>query len=156
MLPFPFFFKGGLPKWLTQTYLNNDIQKFVQEMVEQSISSSIKNAKMMETMYQVDEDEKPGPTSGTLRATTFESNDHVYVRVFIKDESVLSNLKIYHNTNELVIEGIPSLDDSHVISLPSPVRMKESVSEYRDNYLQIKMKKRIDPQFTEVAVPTLD
>ncbi|MBM7714628.1 Hsp20/alpha crystallin family protein [Siminovitchia sp. FSL H7-0308] len=155
MLPFPFLSKGGLPKWLTQSYLNNDIQKFVQEMVEQSISSSIKNAKMMGSVHEVEE-ERPEQANGTLQASTFESNDHVYVRVFVKDESVLPNVKIYHSSNELVIEGMPSSDDRHIISLPSPVRMKESVSEYRDHHLQIKMKKRIDPQFTEVAVPTLD
>lgn len=157
MLPFPFFFKGGLPKWLTQTYLNNDIHKFVQEMVEQSISSSIKNAKMMETIYQVDdEEEKSEPAGGTIQAATFESNNHVYVRLFIKDESILSNLKIYHNSNELVIEGMPSPDDRHVIALPSPVKMKESIAEYDDNHLQIKMRKKIDPQYTEVAVPKVD
>jgi hypothetical protein len=159
MLPFPFFSKGGLPKWLTQNYFNNDIHKFVQEMVEQSISSSIQNAKMMGTMYRDEDPEKPETpeqASESLHATIFESNSHVYVRMFIKDESVLRNLKIYHNSSELVMEGFPSSDDRHVIALPSPVKMKESIAEYEDNHLQIKMRKKADPQFTEVAVPKLD
>ena len=59
MLPFPFS-KGGLPKWLGQHYFNNDIQKFVHEVMEQSISTSIKNAKMMGPMYDTEE-EKPKP-----------------------------------------------------------------------------------------------
>lgn len=167
MLPFPF--KGGLPKWLSQNYFNNDIQKFVHEVMEQSISSSIKNAKLMEAVYtgRADDQEqvinepeaeqvKQEPVNGSLQATTFESLDHVYVKILLIDSSQLKNLKVYHNSNQLTLEGIPNRDDRHVITLPSIVTPKDSISEYRDSFLQIKMRKQIDPQFTEIAVPPLE
>lgn len=167
MLPFPF--KGGLPKWLSQNYFNNDIQKFIHEVMEQSISSSIKNAKLMESVYMgrgdnqeqvINEPEaeqvKQEPDDGSLQATTFESLDHVYVKVLLIDSSQLKNLKAYHNSNQLILEGIPNQDDRHVITLPSIVNPKDSTTEYRDPFLQIKMRKRNDPQFTEIAVPPLE
>lgn len=154
MLPFPFF-KGGLPKWLKESYFNNDIQKFVQQVVEESISSSMENAKTMEHL-QVESEEDHKPANDSLNAITFESHDHVYVKVLIKNEEDLRNLKIYHSSNQVIIEGIPTIDHRHVITLPSLVKMKESVSEYRNQFLQIQMRKRNDLQFTEVDVPSLE
>lgn len=156
---FPFqFLKGTLPKWLSENYLNNDIQKYVQELMEQSISSSIKNAKMMGSM---DSDSERGQemqvsAEGPLQATTFESLDHVYVKILITDESQLSRMKVYHNSNQMFIEGIPSSGHRSVITLPTAVKMKDSVSEYRDSYFQIKMKKRDDLQYAEIAVPPME
>lgn len=169
MLPFPFS-KGGLPKWLNQAYFNNDIQKFVQNVVEQSISSSLKHTNMMDIIDPVNEDEQEERSQersqeqsdqhvskkDQLDTTIFESHDHVYVKVFINDVNAIAHLKIFHNSNRLIIEGIPSKEDRHEIALPSIVKMKESISEYRDNYLQIKMRKKIDPQYTEIAVPPLE
>ncbi|RST72022.1 hypothetical protein D4T97_017325 [Siminovitchia acidinfaciens] len=169
MLPFPFS-KGGLPKWLSQGYFNNDIQKYVQDVMEKSIASSIKNAKLMESAYmdmgddeeqviiepETKEHGKQESAHGSLQATTFESLDHVYVKVLLTDTSQLSNLKVYHNSNQLILEGVPNQDDRHVITLPSIVTPKDSISEYRDPFLQIKMRKRNDLQFTEIAVPPLE
>lgn len=169
MLPFPFN-KGGLPKWLSQNYFNNDIQKFIQEAMEHSISSSIKNAKLMEAVYTdtgdgqeqviiepaAEEQVNQEAVIGSLKTTIFESLDHVYVKILLTDSTQLKSLKAYHNSNQLILEGIPNQDDRHVITLPSIVTPRDSVSEYRDPFLQIKMKKRNDPQFTEIAVPPLE
>lgn len=164
------FLKGILPKWLGENHFNNDIQKYVQEMMEQSITSSIKDFNMMGSMHTESEDrqeseDRPESEVGQevqvsaaepLQATTFESLDHVYVKILITDESQLSQLKVYHNSNQMFIEGIPDSAHRSVITLPTAVKMKDSVSEYRDSYFQIKMKKRDDPQYTEIAVPPLE
>ncbi|WP_409272703.1 Hsp20/alpha crystallin family protein [Neobacillus sp. SCS-31] len=155
MLPFPFF-KGGLPKWLNQSFVNNDITKFVEDMVQKSITSSMKHVEMADILHAEREEAMQTNPIESFQVTTFESHDHVYVRMYIKNAEQLSNLKIYHNTNQLIIEGLPTPESRHVLTLPSMVKMKDSVSEYRDNYLQIKMKKRMDPQFTEVAVPPME
>ena len=65
------------------------------------------------------------------------------MRVHIKDESQLSTIKIFHTSNQLIIEGLPFLEEKHVVTLPSIVKMKGAISEYRDDYLQIKMVKKI-------------
>ncbi|WP_053368514.1 hypothetical protein [Bacillus sp. FJAT-27245] len=152
MLPFPFF-KGGLPKWLNQSFLNNDITKYVEEMVEKSIASSMKHVEMADILHAEQGEAMHTNPIDSIQVTTFESHDHVYARMYIKNAEQLSHLKIYHNTNQLIIEGLPTPESRHVLTLPSMVKMKDSVSDYRDNYLQIKMRKKMDPQFTEVAVP---
>jgi hypothetical protein len=151
----PFFPKGGLPKWLSDQYFNNDIQKYVQDIVGKSISSAMKHQAIIEETEVEGPEKKQETETGSypLTASIFESHEHVYVRIAIQDEKNLSNLKIYHNTNQLMIEGLPGAVEKSVFTLPALVKMKDTVSEYQDHCLQIKMKKRLDPQMTEVAVP---
>lgn len=151
MIPFPF--KGGIQKWLTQNSYGGDINKYVQEMITQSMSQASENSHVTEAMGIFNQEEgKREQTNHSLNISTFETHDHVYVRVHIEDESQLSTVKIFHTSNQLMIEGLPFLDEKHVVTLPSIVKMKGSTSEYRDNFLQIKMVKKIDLQFTEIDV----
>ena len=146
----PFLFKGGIQKWLNQNHFGGDINKFVQDTITQSIAQSNQNNHVMDMFDQ--EESKQENTNSPLNISTFETHDHVYVRVMIKEESQLANLKIHHTSNQLIIEGIPTLEDRHVVTLPSIVRMKGATSKYRDGCLQIKMIKKIDLQFTEIDV----
>ena len=52
---------------------------------------------------------KPEHTDSSLNISTFETHDHVYVRVHIKDESQLATIKVFHTSNQLIIEGLPFL-----------------------------------------------
>lgn len=150
MLPFLFSpFKGGIQKWLSQNSYGGEINKFVQDMISQSMSQASDHNHINEAMGIFNEEERKQEHQAIH---TFETHDHVYVRVFIKDESQLSNIKIYHTSNQLIIEGFPSNDDKQVITLPSIVRMKGATSKYRDQYLQIRMVKKTDLQFTEIDV----
>lgn len=154
MLPFLFSpFKGGIQKWLNQNSYGGDINKYVQEMITQSLSQSTESNHVTEAMGIFNQEErKKENTNHSLNVSTFETHDHVYVRVLIKDESQLSNVKIFHTSNQLIIEGLSTLDNRHVITLPSIVRMKGTTSSYRDDFLQIKMVKKTDLQFTEIDV----
>ena len=149
----PFLFKGGIQKWLNQNSYGGEINKFVQDMITQSMSQSTENNHITDAMGIFNQDErKQEHTNSSLNVSTFETHDHVYVRVLIKDESQLSTIKIFHTSNQLIIEGLPSLDNKHVVTLPSIVKMKGATSEYRDDFLQVKMVKKTDLQFTEIDV----
>lgn len=148
MIPFPF--KGGLQKWLSENSYGGNINKYVQEMITQSMAHSTDNNYVTDIFNE--EKRKPEHTDSSLNVSTFETHDHIYVRVHIKDESQLSTIKIFHTSNQLIIEGLPFLEEKHVVTLPSIVKMKGAISEYRDDYLQIKMVKKIDLQFTEIDV----
>ena len=151
MIPFPF--KGGLQKWLSENSYGGDINKYVQEMITQSMAHSTENHHVTDAMEIFDQEKrKHEHTDSSLNISTFETHDHVYVRVHIKDESQLATIKVFHTSNQLIIEGLPSLEEKHVVTLPSIVKMKGAISEYRDDYLQIKMVKKIDLQFTEIDV----
>ena len=151
MIPFPF--KDGIQKWLNQNSYGGDINKYVQEMITQSMDHSTDNNHITDAMGIFNqEDRKQEHANSSLNVSTFETHDHVYVRVHIKDESHLSTIKIYHTSNQLIIEGLPFLEQKHVVTLPAIVKMKGAISEYRDEFLQIKMAKKIDLQFTEIDV----
>ena len=149
----PFLFKGGIQKWLNQNSYGGEINKFVQDMITESMSQSTENNHITDAMGIFNQDErKQEYTNHSLKVSTFETHDHVYVRVLIKDESQLATIKIFHTSNQLIIEGLPSLDNKHVVTLPSIVKMKGATSEYRDDFLQVKMVKKTDLQFTEIDV----
>ncbi len=157
MIVFPFQFlspfKGGLQKWLDQNSYGGEIDKYVQDILSKSISPSNSNNHLTETFAVFEQEErKQENANSSLHVSTFETHDHIYVRVLIEDESHLSNLKIFHTSNQLIIEGLPSLDHKHVVTLPSIVKMKGTTSEYRNGFLQIKMVKKTDLQFTEIDV----
>jgi HSP20 family molecular chaperone IbpA len=154
MLPFLFSpFKGGIEKWLNQHSYVGDINKYVQDMVTQSLAHSTENNHITEAMGIFNQGEKKQePVNSSPHVSAFETHDHVYVRVLIKDESHLATLKVFHTSNQLIIEGLPTLDDKHVVTLPSIVKMRGAVSEYREGFLQIRLVKRTDLQFTEIDV----
>ena len=122
-------------------------------MITESMSQSTENNHITDAMGIFNQDErKQEYANHSLKVSTFETHDHVYVRVLVKDESQLATIKIFHTFNQLIIEGLPSLDNKHVVTLPSIVKMKGATSEYRDDFLQVKMVKKTDLQFTEIDV----
>jgi HSP20 family molecular chaperone IbpA len=155
VFPFQFLspFKDGLQKWLEQNNYGGEIDKYVQDILSKSISPSNQNSHLTENFAVFEQEErKQENVTSSPGISPFETHDHVYVRIFIPDESYLSNLKIFHTTNQLIIEGLPSLDHKHVVTLPCIVKMKGATSDYRDDFLQIKLVKKTDLQFTEIDV----
>ena len=88
----PFLFKGGIQKWLNQNSYGGEINKFVQDMITESMSQSTENNHITDAMGIFNQEErKQEHANSSLKVSTFETHDHVYVRVLVKDESQLSN-----------------------------------------------------------------
>ncbi|MGG3470113.1 Hsp20/alpha crystallin family protein [Neobacillus pocheonensis] len=92
------------------------------------------------------------PVDGVLNSTAFETHDFVFVRIPIKSEDWLKQLRIYHTSNKLIVEGIPELEDKHTITLPAIVRKKGAAANYKDGILEIKIPKNIDMQYSQIDV----
>jgi hypothetical protein len=86
----------------------------------------------------------------TLNSTAFETHDSVFVRIQIKDETVLKKLRIYHTANQVILENIPEQDDKHSITLPAIVKKKGSSAKYKDGILEIKLIKSYDVQYSQI------
>ena len=54
----PFLFKGGIQKWLNQNSYGGEIDKFVQDMISQSMSHSTENNHITEAMGIFNQDER--------------------------------------------------------------------------------------------------
>jgi HSP20 family molecular chaperone IbpA len=90
--------------------------------------------------------------SDQLQSSVFETHDHVYVRIPIKEEEWLKKIRLYHTSNQMMIEHIPNSDDKHTITLPALVKKKGAAANYKDGMLEIKFPKSIDLQFSEIDI----
>jgi HSP20 family molecular chaperone IbpA len=95
---------------------------------------------------------EPTQQANTLNSTAFETHDSVFVRIPIKDEAMLKELRIYHTANQLLIEDIPEKDQKHSITLPAMVKKKGSSAKYKDGILEIKLIKSYDIQYSQIDV----
>lgn len=87
-----------------------------------------------------------------LSSSAFETHDYVYVRIPIKDEEWIKKLRLYHTTNQLIVEHIPQQEDKHTITLPAIVKKKGASANYKDGILEVKIPKNIDMQFSQIDV----
>lgn len=93
--------------------------------------------------------------SSKLNSSVFETHDDVYVKIFIKDEDWLQQMKLYHTSNQMIIEGIPSYEDKTTITLPAIVKRKGSKANFQEGILEIRLSKNIDHQISEIEVTNL-
>jgi hypothetical protein len=89
---------------------------------------------------------------GVLNSTAFETHDFVYVRIPIKDEEWVKMIRIYHTSNQLIVENIPQPEDKHIITLPAIVKKKGAIAHYKDSVLEVKIPKNVDMQFSQIDV----
>ncbi|RIW35055.1 Hsp20/alpha crystallin family protein [Bacillus salacetis] len=82
----------------------------------------------------------------------FESLESIYIQLKISDEELVKNMKVFHTSNQAILENIPSSGERQVITLPSLVKKKGSSAQYKEGILEIKIPKSIDLQFTEIDV----
>ncbi|WP_421378754.1 Hsp20/alpha crystallin family protein [Bacillus salacetis] len=92
------------------------------------------------------------PGSEKIPVNIFEALECVYIQIKITDEDLVKNMKVYHTSNQAILENIPSAGERQVITLPSLVKKKGSSAQYKDGILEIKIPKSIDLQFTEIDV----
>ncbi|MCM2604141.1 Hsp20/alpha crystallin family protein [Rossellomorea marisflavi] len=108
-------------------------------------NSTMGGASPQQSAHQSGED-------GSIPAHVFESFDDVYVRFELKDEGLMKKVKIYHTSNQAIIENIPSQGDRQVLTLPCLVKKKGASAHFRDGILEVKIPKSTDMQFTEIDV----
>ncbi|XXM71618.1 Hsp20/alpha crystallin family protein [Lysinibacillus sphaericus] len=82
----------------------------------------------------------------------FETFEDVYIRMKIPNEEWMRQMKIYHTSNQAIIENIPGHGDRQVLTLPSLVKKKGAVAQYKDGVLELKIPRSIDMQYTEIDV----
>lgn len=95
---------------------------------------------------------QPSQQANSLNSTAFETHDSVFVRIPIKDESLLKDLRIYHTANQLMVENIPERDLKHTITLPAMVKKKGSTAKFKEGVLEIKLIKSYDIQYSQIDV----
>lgn len=131
-----------------------EIDKYVQDIIGKVFPANMRG--MMNPMdilngFQTSPSQQPA-SSGNLNSSAFETHDYVFVRIPIKDEDWLKKLRLYHTSNQLILEHIPEHDDKHTITLPAIVKKKGAAANYKDGILEVKIPKNIDMQFSQIDV----
>ncbi len=134
-------------------------EDFVKNMMEQYMPTFGKNEQGNSTHqgnpfsqqgHAQEQQTKDNSESSSVEAKVFETFDHVYVRVMINDENWLKELRIFHTSNQVILENIPEEGERQIITLPCIVKKKGAVAQYKDHILELKIPNNIDYQFTEV------
>lgn len=127
-----------------------EINHYIQNLMGQLMPDQIQQ--VLETQDFNKQTKQSAPKRSTFPATVFETHDFVYVRVEIKDEEWLKNIRLYHTSNQLIIEHIPKLEDKHTITLPALVKKKGASTLIKEGILEIKIPKNIDMQYSEIEL----
>ncbi|MDP4083589.1 MAG: Hsp20/alpha crystallin family protein [Bacillota bacterium] len=134
----------------------DEIDKYVQGIMEKMMPGSMRGMMnpmdIMNTFQTPLNTQSQTTTTGILNSTAFETHDFVYIRIPIKNEDWLKKLKIYHTSNQLIVEHIPEYDDKHTITLPAIVKKKGSAANYKDGMLEVRIPKNVDMQYSQIDV----
>jgi HSP20 family molecular chaperone IbpA len=139
--------------------MKNKLQHMKPDEIDQFIKSILGNVMPAQTGSTMNSQDfinqfrhQASQQANSLNSTSFETHDSVFVRIPIKDESLLKELRIYHTANQLMVENIPESDHKHSITLPAMVKKKGSSAKYKDGILEIKLIKSHDIQYSQIDV----
>ncbi|MBU8878900.1 Hsp20/alpha crystallin family protein [Bacillus sp. FJAT-29790] len=153
MFPWNLFPVNKDTKKMMQQVKPEEIDKYVKNIMGQMIPQHMQGMmNPQEYMQGFGNQASPDVQTSTLPSSVFETHDHVYVRVAIKKEEWLKEMKLYHTSNQMIIEHIPELNDKHTITLPALVRKKGTTANFKEGTLEIKIPKNVDMQFSEIDV----
>nr|WP_251553774.1 Hsp20/alpha crystallin family protein [Neobacillus muris] len=131
-----------------------EIDKYVQDIIGKVLPSNMGGMMNPQDMFKgfASQQDQVSTNPGKLHSSAFETHDYVFVRIFIKDESWIKKLKLYHTSNQLILEHIPEEGDKHTITLPAIVKKKGATANFKDGILEVKIPKNVDMQFSQIDV----
>ncbi|MEH7305394.1 Hsp20/alpha crystallin family protein [Neobacillus drentensis] len=131
-----------------------EINHYVQDIIGKIMPGNMKAGINPQEMFQGFQPSVSTPVSSNdrLHSTAFETHDFVYVRIFINKEEWVKQLRIYHTSNQLIVEHLPQHEDKHTITLPAIVKKKGATATFKDGILEVKIPKNIDMQYSQIDV----
>ncbi|MCA1053964.1 Hsp20/alpha crystallin family protein [Rossellomorea aquimaris] len=129
-------FPGGYSSMMNPTEAMNGHQPFIHSMNKDPVQQ---------------EQEKTAQHN-QIPVNVFETFEDVYIRMKIPNEEWMKQMKIFHTSNQAIIENIPEHGDRQVLTLPSLVKKKGAMAQYRDGILELRIPRSVDLQYTEIDV----
>lgn len=130
-----------------------EIDKYVQDIIGKVLPQNLRGMMNPQEMFNgFQSPVSDQPAAGVFNSSAFETHDYVYVRVPIKNEEWIKKLKLYHTSNQLILEDIPEHGDKQTITLPAIVKKKGAAANFKDGILEVKIPKNIDMQFSQIDV----
>ena len=140
-------------KYLNQSGLEKQMEQLLSMLSPEQFGSLMKQGLSNEPPGSNTEQEQEQEAKSSYDPTIYETHDYVFVRLPIKEEE-LSNLKLYHTNNRIILNGLPpNRQESLTYPLPCLVKKKGAKSSYKDGILEIILFKIPDSQYSEISVP---
>lgn len=133
----------------------DEIEKYIQTIMNQVFPQQLQGMMPAQNFmpgFNNQQDTRQSQQSSSLPSSVFETHNDVFIRIPIKDEQWLKDMRIYHTSNQMIIEHIPDREDKHTIVLPALVKKKGATAFYKDGMLEMKIPKNIDMQYSEIDV----
>lgn len=129
-----------------------DIQSYVSEMIKKYVPPHMENSNVPFNFQTANSSQAQEKEQQKFHVDVFETFDHIFIRIQLPDEETHKQLKIFHTSNQAIIENMPEPGKRHTIILPSLVKRKGATALVKDLILEIKIPKMDDMQLTEVDV----
>ncbi|MBY0124535.1 Hsp20/alpha crystallin family protein [Bacillus sp. S/N-304-OC-R1] len=132
-----------------------EIDKYVQSIMGQVFPQQLQGMMPQQNLmpgFNMNQDTPQSKDSTSLPSSVFETHNDVFVRIPINNEQWLKDMRIYHTSNQMIIEHIPERENKHTIILPALVKKKGATAYYKDGMLEMKIPKNIDMQYSEIDV----
>ncbi|MEK3886239.1 Hsp20/alpha crystallin family protein [Bacillus sp. FSL K6-3431] len=146
MIPWGNFpFKDELKK-MAEEMKPSDVQSYVNDMMQKL------NMPPFGDHYNQQERDQSQSKHVELEPSVFETFDYVYIRLTLPKNVSINQLRIFHTSNQAIIENIHEEGSKKVIILPCVVKKKGATAEVQDNILEVRIPKGSDLQFTEISI----
>ncbi|MFJ7745837.1 Hsp20/alpha crystallin family protein [Peribacillus sp. NPDC097295] len=143
------FQKNPNQKDFLKNMQQSDVQSFIEKVFTQVLPENMQGmTNQKDGSFQKENKKSDHP----LHAEVFETHSYVFIRIPVKDEAWLKQMKLYHTSNQSIVEGIPEATDRHVITLPALVKKKGAAAQYKDGTLEIRLPKSFNSQYSEIDV----
>lgn len=134
----------------------NDIDKYVQNMISnmfpKDMDGMLNPQEWLKGVQSFTNDQPSSHKESNLNVIVFETHDFVFLRIPIKEDHWLREIKIFHTSHEAIIEHIPSPGDKHIFKLPAAVRKKGAVANYKEEVLEIRIPRSVQTQISEIEI----
>jgi hypothetical protein len=130
----------------------DEIEKYVQNMMGKVFQPNMNGMlKPEEWIKDMERNAKPlSDSANSIRADIFETHDFVYIRIPMKDEAWIRQMKLFYTSNQVIIEHIPEPSDKHTLILPATVKRKGAAASHKEGVLELRLSKISDLQYSEI------
>lgn len=156
MFPWNFFPFNKNTKKMLQNLQPGEIEKYAQDMMNKMFGQQMQDisnpGEFMKNLHPFQPSSSESSSrENPLQPSIFETHDYVFVMIPLKEEW-LSNMRLYHTSNRLIIEHVPERGEKHTFTLPSIVKKKGTTATLKDGLLEIKLSKNLDMNYSEIDV----
>ncbi|MBW8350940.1 Hsp20/alpha crystallin family protein [Bacillus sp. IITD106] len=136
-------------KKLTEQLNPSDVHSYVNDMMKKLMNNTPMDNMLSPQMNNTKDTQK---SNNEVSAQVFETFDDVYVRLHLPPNISLSQLKIFHTSNQVIIENLSGEGSKQIFTLPSLVKKKGATAQVKNQILELKIPRHDDLQYTEITV----